>query len=341
MKKELGSVTTIVIAHRLTTVKNADNIIVLKKGRIIEQGTHNSLKDAGNLYAKLAADQDKTDEKEAQKEAERAAAEDELKAAGVNADLLAIAAKATDRRASVKVKALDAKAIHETDPKAKAKLIEAEKTRLDKEAAILEDMDDLVNPKKAERTYGLIMATYTRPQWSSIAGVALAGVVGIVAPMYGWFIMEAMNQMNFAAFGGNDVMDATLPWCGAMLLGSIVLFIAKGGSGIFLARVAENVIEGVRTDLYNSIVRKNIGWHDDRMNSAGVMTATLASDVQLLNGVSAEGKAASTEGMVALIVGIVAAFIWSWPMALVGIGVAPFIMIAGAITAKADMESIG
>jgi len=98
--------------------------------------------------------------------------------------------------------------------------------------------------------------------------------------------------MNFAAFGGEDVMDATLPWCGAMLFSSILLFIAKGGSGIFLARVAENVIAGVRTDLYNSIVRKNIGWHDDRMNSAGVMTATLASDVQLLNGVSAEGKAA-------------------------------------------------
>lgn len=65
MKVELGNVTSIVIAHRLTTVKNADNIIVLKKGKIVEQGTHNSLKDAGGLYAKLAADQDKTDEKEA------------------------------------------------------------------------------------------------------------------------------------------------------------------------------------------------------------------------------------------------------------------------------------
>ena len=40
-------------------------------------------------------------------------------------------------------------------------------------------------------------------------------------------------------------------------------------------------------------------------------------------------------------VGIVGAFIWSWPMALVGIGVAPFIMVAGAIVAKADMEQIG
>ena len=108
--------------------------------------------------------------------------------------------------------------------------------------------------------------------------------------------MEAMNQMNFAAFLESDVMDATLPWCGAMLAGSVFLFIAKGGSGVFLTRVAENVIAGVRVDLYNSIIRKEIGWHDDRMNSAGVMTATLASDVQLLNGVSSEGTAAAVEG---------------------------------------------
>jgi ABC-type multidrug transport system fused ATPase/permease subunit len=40
MKRELGSVTSIVIAHRLTTVMNADRIIVMKKGRIAEDGNH-------------------------------------------------------------------------------------------------------------------------------------------------------------------------------------------------------------------------------------------------------------------------------------------------------------
>jgi ATP-binding cassette subfamily B protein len=35
--------TVFVIAHRLSTVKNADHILVLEKGRIIEQGTHESL----------------------------------------------------------------------------------------------------------------------------------------------------------------------------------------------------------------------------------------------------------------------------------------------------------
>lgn len=45
--------TSIVIAHRLSTVKNADRIIVLRKGEIIEQGTHDSLLAEGGHYAEL------------------------------------------------------------------------------------------------------------------------------------------------------------------------------------------------------------------------------------------------------------------------------------------------
>lgn len=36
-------------------------------------------------------------------------------------------------------------------------------------------------------------------------------------------------------------------------------------------------------------MRKDIGWHDNRENGSGIITSTLASDVQLLAGVSAEG----------------------------------------------------
>lgn len=45
--------TSIVIAHRLSTVQNADRIIVLEKGRIAEEGTHQSLYENGGLYRKL------------------------------------------------------------------------------------------------------------------------------------------------------------------------------------------------------------------------------------------------------------------------------------------------
>jgi len=46
--------TTIVIAHRLATVLKADRILVLDNGRIVEEGTHQSLVHQGGIYAKLA-----------------------------------------------------------------------------------------------------------------------------------------------------------------------------------------------------------------------------------------------------------------------------------------------
>ena len=46
--------TTLVIAHRLATVKKADRIIVMEDGKIIGQGTHEELVKRGGLYARLA-----------------------------------------------------------------------------------------------------------------------------------------------------------------------------------------------------------------------------------------------------------------------------------------------
>jgi len=46
--------TTIVIAHRLATVRAADRIVVMEHGRIVEQGDHESLVSRNGLYARLA-----------------------------------------------------------------------------------------------------------------------------------------------------------------------------------------------------------------------------------------------------------------------------------------------
>ena len=49
--------TSIVVAHRLSTVRNADQIIVLEKGKIVEQGTHNELINKRGNYYKLVKNQ--------------------------------------------------------------------------------------------------------------------------------------------------------------------------------------------------------------------------------------------------------------------------------------------
>ena len=45
--------TTLVIAHRLTTIQNADRIVVMEQGRIVEQGTHQQLLQAQGAYAAM------------------------------------------------------------------------------------------------------------------------------------------------------------------------------------------------------------------------------------------------------------------------------------------------
>jgi len=60
IRNELGSVTTIVVAHRLSTIKEADKIIVMQKGKIREVGTHRTLLSdfPEGIYTKFVKEQE-------------------------------------------------------------------------------------------------------------------------------------------------------------------------------------------------------------------------------------------------------------------------------------------
>ena len=62
LRKVMADRTTIIIAHRISTVKDADHIIVLDEGRIVEQGTHDTLIHLNGIYTEMYQQQQMRDE---------------------------------------------------------------------------------------------------------------------------------------------------------------------------------------------------------------------------------------------------------------------------------------
>lgn len=57
LRQTSGQQTTVIIANRISSVKNADKIIILSKGRIVERGTHQGLLEKGGLYYQIYQEQ--------------------------------------------------------------------------------------------------------------------------------------------------------------------------------------------------------------------------------------------------------------------------------------------
>jgi ATP-binding cassette subfamily B protein len=53
----LPKATIVIVSHRLSSVRGADTVFLINDGRVVEQGTHDELKQAGGLYAHYTARQ--------------------------------------------------------------------------------------------------------------------------------------------------------------------------------------------------------------------------------------------------------------------------------------------
>ena len=296
------NITTIVIAHRLSTVRNSDKIIVLKEGQIVEEGNHKSLlkEHPGGIYSTLVAKQEELEDSDSDDDNNQSVVE-----------------KKKSRK--------DSNFQHKSSFGEELKNKKEEADQIDKD--IEEERQKLIKQLK-KRGFFWRLLKYNKPYYLIFTGLICSAIQGMSFPVFGIIYVKTL----FGIFIHDQ--DKVNFWLGMLLIVSVSSFIATYFQKVSFGVLAENMTKDIRKDLYQSIIRKHIGWFDHKDNNIGALTSTLTSDVYALNGASTEGLSALIETMIGLIGGLIIGLWFEWRTSLWWAGFVPLLVCASAIQGK-------
>ncbi|CAF0982646.1 unnamed protein product [Adineta steineri] len=236
--------TTIVVAHRLSTIRNADIIIGLNDGQIVEYGTHDELMKNKGLYYGLVNKQGADEHYESSSE--------------------------IDTKEETKIKQSYTRTLSSIH----------EKTRELNDSIEEKEIDDSMEKKQKKQFHLLLMfqiLKFNIPEWHWILIGSIASLLfGVIQPalaylftgIYGSFAesnkdkqKQLMNMFNFSIFFAGVV--------GALC--QIILNSAFGKSG-------EELTARMRRLTFSSLLRQEIGYYEMKENSINVLSTRLASD---------------------------------------------------------------
>jgi ATP-binding cassette subfamily B (MDR/TAP) protein 1 len=308
--------TTIVIAHRLSTVKNADVIAVLQEGRVVEKGNHTELLELENgLYRQLVKLQETVQD----------AADGEL---GDAADLKSLferqrsgssakdpsGAKPTSKVTSSAVETDDKKAVGSTDA-AQAKPGRADENK---------DIADEGEPVPMRRLWAL---NHDQKGWAFVAMIAAAGN-GCVTPLMGLFLSEMLVVLYDTDV---DVVrkDANF-WSIMFLLLGVGAFFTQFLGLFCFAHLGSTLTRRIRVLAFQSVIRQDLGFFDKPENNPGALCARLATDAHKIKAATSEQLNVIVMNITTVALSLGLAFQYSWRMTLLMIAAFPLMALGSA-----------
>lgn len=152
-----------------------------------------------------------------------------------------------------------------------------------RDTKVTEALADINDPKKGGKVFKAQIHKYNKPFIFSVFGAFFSAAMGAVNPVFGiimikivfTFLMLTPDQYDTAT-------DKTSKYVFWLAMIALALFVAGALRGIMFGYVSETITENVRKDVYKSVLRKHIGWHDVRANNSGVITSVLAGECSSL-----------------------------------------------------------
>ncbi|CAH8513092.1 unnamed protein product [Schistosoma turkestanicum] len=286
--------TVVVVAHRLTTVRNANLIIVLDKGVIRESGTHEELVCQNGLYAAMLSNQRKLEDAE-NEEGKLLVEEQSRNNHIVNGKDLSI--KLND---SSKIDS-DEDNISETTEGISHRNFSSMSTT----TSVPHNQN-----KRIKLSHILRILKLNRPELPLIfLGCICCLISGITQPAFAILYTEMYSIVSLRS--NPDLMFSRLTFiCWMMVLIGFLRFIADVSQSFLFGKSGGLLVSRIRSKLFERILNQEVGWFDKPENQVGALTAKLANDTTKLTMISVS-------------------FIYSWQLTLLILAFYPLIVIGG------------
>ncbi|KAF3332632.1 ABC transporter B family member 9-like isoform X2 [Carex littledalei] len=301
--------TTIVVAHRLSTVKGADAISVVHRGKLIEQGSHAELiQNPDGAYSQLI----RLQELNAQNEEAVLAIEQKTSAlsngsrSSFERSMSRTSSHSLSQRSSLSLSFKNSRSARNNS----------------------DDQEKLGTEIPKNRDVSIKrLACLNKPETPVLLlGTIAAAVHGVILPVFGLLLSTAIKI--FFEPPHQLRKDSRFWACIFVLLGAVA-FVALPIQYYLFGFAGGKLIERIRSLCFEKIVHQEIAWFDEPSHSSGAIGARLSADAAAIKGLVGDSLALIVQNLATVTAGFVIAMVANWKLALIVICILPFIGAQG------------
>ncbi|XP_010271028.1 PREDICTED: ABC transporter B family member 21-like [Nelumbo nucifera] len=315
--------TTVIVAHRLSTVRNADIIAVIHQGKIVEKGSHSELlKDCSGVYCQLIHLQEMNQESEQHAISVEDRPEITMDSGRPLSELMSFmdsislessGAGHSSYHSSVSFGLPTGPKIQENATAEPRSLPEAP-------------------PKQSQEVPLHRLAYLNKPEIPvMLLGVIFAVINGSIFPVFSILLSSIIKTFYKPP---SELRRDLQFWALMFVILGLTTLVASLARTYFFAVAGCKLVKRVRSMCFEKVVLMEIGWFDDPEHSSGAIGAKLSADAATVRSLVGDALAQLVQNTATAIAGLIIAFEANWQLALIFLALLPMIGTNGWIQTK-------